>query len=262
MRIASWNINSLRARMGRLLELLDTRQIDAIALQEIKAKPDQLDLKELQERGYQVAMHGLGQWNGVAIISRVGLEDVRTDFPGMPHWEEEQEARVISAEVGGIRLFSLYVPNGREIDHPHYDYKLAFLDALADYGRSILADDADSRTVFAGDFNVAPTDADVWDTAFFEGKTHVTPAERARIAALEESGFADITRDWLDAPGTFTCWDYKSNRFQKREGHRIDFLFATPALHRASTGAMIDTEERAAKGTSDHAPVIVDLALD
>lgn len=262
MRIASWNINSLRARMGRLLELLDTRQIDVIALQEIKAKPDQLDLKELEDRGYQVAVHGLNQWNGVAILSRIGLEDVQTGFPGMPHWEDAQEARVISAVVGGVRLHSLYVPNGREVGHPHYDYKLEFLDALTEYGRGILVDDADARAVFAGDYNVAPTDADVWDPAFFEGKTHATPPERERIAALEAAGFADVTRDWLDAPGTYTYWDYKSNRFQKREGIRIDFLFSTPAVHRASTGAMIDTEERAIKGTSDHAPVIVDLDLD
>lgn len=261
MRIASWNINSLRARMGRLLDVLDTRQIDAIALQEIKAKPEQLDLAELEARGYEVAAHGLNQWNGVAIVSRVGLEDVEIGLPDMPEYDGVAEARAITATVGGVRLTSLYIPNGREIDHAHYDYKLEFLDCLTEHGRSLLAKDPSAPIVFAGDFNVAPTDADVWDPSFFEGKTHVTPPERRRIRALEEAGFRDATRDWLDAPGTFTYWDYTSRRFQKKQGMRIDFLFSSPAVHEAATGAMIDTEERAQKGTSDHAPIILDVSL-
>lgn len=279
MRIATWNINSLRARMDRVLHVLDTRNIDVLALQEIKAKPEQLDLARLEERGYEIAAHGLNQWNGVAIISRVGLSDVRTELPGVPAWGEGEdavlEARALGAVVGEesstsapLELWSLYVPNGRELDHPHYEYKLRWLDALRQYGASRFATGGpgfaagpESATVFAGDFNVAPTDADVWDMAAFEGKTHVSDGERQAIAALENEGYADATRDWLDAPGTFTYWDYKGFKFQKKQGMRIDFMFASPAVHRSSTGALIDLEERAAEGTSDHAPVIIDIEV-
>lgn len=279
MRIATWNINSLRARMPRLLEVIDTRNIDVIALQEIKAKPEQLDLSGLTERGFEVAAHGFNQWNGVAIASRVGLREVRREIPSIPAWGEGDdgvvEARAIGAVVGDassdcapLELWSLYVPNGRELDNPHYPYKLAWLEALRNYAASRLdaggpgeAPGEDSATLFAGDFNVAPTDADVWDMAAFEGKTHVSGPERDAIAALENAGYADLTRDWLDAPGTYTYWDYKGLKFAKKQGMRIDFMFGSPAVRAATTGAMIDLAERAQKSTSDHAPVIVDVEL-
>ena len=279
MRIATWNINSLRARMPRLLEVIDRRDIDVIALQEIKAKPEQLDLSALTERGFEVAAHGLNQWNGVAIASRVGLREVRRELPSLPTWGEGEgavvEARAIGAVVGEaardskpLELWSLYIPNGRELDHPHYPYKLAWLEALRKYGAARLnpsgpGEDSGERsaTLFAGDFNVAPTDADVWDIAAFEGKTHVSAPEREAIAAIEKAGYTDLTRDWLDAPGTFTYWDYKGLKFAKKQGMRIDFLFGSPAVHEAATGAMIDLAERAEKSTSDHAPVIVDVHL-
>ncbi len=279
MRIATWNINSLRARMPRLLEVIDRRDIDVIALQEIKAKPEQLDLSGLAERGFEVAAHGLNQWNGVAIASRVGLREVRREIPSLPAWGEGDdavvEARAIGAVVGEsardskqLELWSLYVPNGRELDHPHYRYKLAWLEALRSYGAARLTssgpgEDAgeSSATLFAGDFNVAPTDADVWDMAAFEGKTHVSAPEREAIAALEKTGYTDLTRDWIDAPGTFTYWDYKGLKFAKKQGMRIDFLFGSASVREATTGAMIDLAERAEKSTSDHAPVIVDVHL-
>lgn len=272
MRIATWNINSLRARMDHVVQVLDHRRIDVIALQEIKARPEQLDLSALEERGYKVAAHGLDQWNGVALASRVGLSEIRRGFPEMPHWGEGEEAvaeaRAIGARVGELAkdsrpvdLWSLYIPNGREVGHDHYAYKLRWLEALKEYGASLLDSDADSATIFAGDFNVAPTDQDVWDMAAFNGKTHVSEPERAAIRALEAVGFTDLTRDWLPEPGTYTYWDYKGLKFQKKQGMRIDFLFASPAVHRTCTGAFIDLEERASEGTSDHAPLIVDLEL-
>ncbi|MDO5645128.1 MAG: exodeoxyribonuclease III [Dermabacter sp.] len=279
MRIATWNINSLRARMDRLLAVIEARRIDVIALQEIKAKPEQLDLSRLEELGFEVSAHGLNQWNGVAIASRVGLSDVRTTIDGLPAWGEGEdavlEARAIGARVGELSpdsrpldLWSLYVPNGRELDHPHYAYKLHWLEAVRAYGASRLAEGgpgedagAGAATIFAGDFNVAPTDADVWDIAAFAGKTHVSGPERDAITALAEAGYADVTRDWLDTPGTFTYWDYKGLKFTKKQGMRIDFLLASPAVRRATTGAMIDLDERAAEGTSDHAPVIIDVEL-
>ena len=279
MRIATWNINSLRARMPRLLEVIDRRNIDVVALQEIKAKPEQLDLSGLTERGFEVAAHGLNQWNGVALASRVGIREVRRELPSLPAWGEGEdavvEARAIGAVVGEtardsrpIELWSLYVPNGRELDHPHYPYKLGWLEALRSYGVARLASDGPgedagqcSATLFSGDFNVAPTDADVWDMAAFEGKTHVSAPEREAIAAIENAGYVDLTRDWLDAPGTYTYWDYKGLKFAKNQGMRIDFLFGSPAVRAATTGAMIDLEERAQESTSDHAPVIVDIHL-
>lgn len=278
MRIATWNINSLRARMGNLLHVLDERDIDVIALQEIKARPDQLELSALETLGYEVAAHGLNQWNGVAIASRVGLSNIREGFPHMPEWGEGPdavlEARAIGARVGELStsskpldLWSLYIPNGRELEHAHYTYKLRWLEALNNYGAAQLKGGngentgPDSATIFAGDFNVAPTSQDVWDMAAFDGKTHVSEPERAAIAALEETGYRDVTRDWLNTPGTYTYWDYKGLKFQKKQGMRIDFLFSSPAVHRSCTGAMIDLVERGREGTSDHAPVIIDVEL-
>jgi exodeoxyribonuclease-3 len=264
MRIATWNINSLRARTDRLLALLERHEIDVIALQEIKARPDQLDLSGLETAGYEVAAHGLNQWNGVAIASRVGLADVRTALPGVPSWPDEEEgvveARALGAIVGeGLRLWSLYVPNGREIDHPHYDYKLRWLEALRAEGARELAEDPQARALLTGDFNVAPEDDDVWSMEFFEGKTHVTEPERSAFRAVVDEGFADLVRPDHPGPGVYTYWDYQQLRFPKKEGMRIDFALGSPAVQQAYRASFIDREERKGKGASDHAPVVVDL---
>ena len=264
MRIATWNINSLRARMERVLAFLDRHDIDVLALQETKAKPSQLDLTALTEAGYEVYAHGLNQWNGVAVISRVGLSDVREELPDVPLWPQDGtgvvEARAVSAIVGdGLRIWSLYVPNGREIDHPHMAYKLRWLHALRAEGARTLAEEPDTRTVLVGDFNVAPYDEDVWDMAAFDGKTHVTAPERAAFHAVVDAGFADVVRPDHPGPGTYTYWDYQQLRFPKREGMRIDFVLGSPAVQKAVTGSFIDREERKGKGASDHAPVVVDL---
>ena len=273
MRIATWNINSLRARMDRVLAFLDRHDVDVLALQEIKAKPAQLDLAPFEAAGYETAAHGLNQWNGVELLSRVGLADVRTELPGAPTWPEDEtgvvEARAISAVVGGsdggsqdgLRIWSLYVPNGRELDHPHYGYKLRWLDALRAEGARELTADPQARTVLVGDFNVAPRDEDVWDMEFFEGKTHVTAPERDAFEAVVGAGYADVVRPDHEGPGVYTYWDYQALRFPKKEGMRIDFVLGSPAVQSAVTGSFIDREERKGKGASDHAPVVVDLEL-
>ena len=266
MRIATWNINSLRARMDRVLAFLERHDVDVLALQETKAKPEQLDLTALEAAGYEVAAHGLNQWNGVALISRVGLTDVRTALPDVPSFPEDGtgvvEARALSGIVGdGLRIWSLYAPNGREIDHPHYAYKLRWLEALRAEGTRELAADPGARVALVGDFNVAPQDEDVWDMAFFEGRTHVTEPERAAFRAVVEAGYADVVRADHPGPGVYTYWDYQQLRFPKREGMRIDFVLGSPAVESAVTGSFIDREERKGKGASDHAPVVVDLEL-
>lgn len=261
MRIATWNVNSARARTERIGAWLDRSDVDVLAIQETKARADQFPASVFTERGYEVAHHGLSQWNGVAIASRVGLADVQIGFPGQPGYgdPEEVEARAIGATCAGVQVWSLYVPNGREIDHPHYTYKLRWLEALREAGAARLAEDPRAQIAYVGDFNIAPEDTDVWDMAEFEGSTHVTEPERAAFAKLVESGFADVARQYTPGPGVYTYWDYKRLSFPKRKGMRIDFVLASPALSERVSGARIDREERKGKGASDHAPVIVEL---
>ncbi|WP_193373984.1 exodeoxyribonuclease III [Nocardiopsis salina] len=261
MRIATWNVNSARARAERIGAWLDRSDIDVLAMQETKSRDHQFPESVFTDRGYQVAHHGLSQWNGVAIASRVGLEDVRIGFPGQPGYgdPEEAEARAIGADCDGVQVWSLYVPNGREIDHPHYSYKLRWLEALREAGTARLAEDPDAQIAYVGDFNIAPQDDDVWDMEAFDGLTHVTPPERAAFSELVEAGFSDVARPYTPGPGVYTYWDYKGLSFPKRKGMRIDFVLASPALRARVSGAGIDREERKGKGASDHAPVIVGL---
>lgn len=262
MRVATWNVNSVRARSERIAAWLQRSDADVLAIQETKCRDEQFPIEFLTDLGYEVAMHGLSQWNGVAIASRVGLADVQVGFPEQPGWGEqpEGEARAIAATCGGVRVWSLYVPNGREIDDPHYDYKLRWLERLRTAGAAWLAEDPRARIALCGDFNVAPQDDDVWDMAAFEGKTHVTKPERDAFAALESAGFTDTVRPHTPGPGVYTYWDYKGLAFPKRMGMRIDFVLASPTLTSQVTGAWIDREERKGKGASDHAPVVVELS--
>lgn len=257
--LATWNVNSLRARLPRVLDWLAARGPDVVALQETKCSEKNLPRPELEAAGYEVAHHGFNQWNGVAVLSRVGLSDVTVGFPGMPDFEEVGEARALGATCGGIRVWSLYVPNGRVPDSPHYDYKLRWLDALRDAGRDWLAADPGAPVALCGDFNIAPTDEDVWDPAVFADSTHVTPRERAAFAALVDAGYADVVRPHAPGPGTYTYWDYQQLRFAHREGMRIDFVLGSPGLASTVSGARIDREARKGKGPSDHAPVLVEL---
>lgn len=262
MLLATWNVNSIRARTDRLLDWLRRVEPDVVAIQETKCRDDQFPALAFAELGYEAAHHGLNQWNGVAVLSRVGLDDVAIGFDGMPGWGDPPapEARAIGATCGGVRVWSLYVPNGRDPDDPHFEYKLAWLEALRAAGLDWLAADPSLAVALCGDFNVAPTDEDVWDMAAFEGATHVTPAERAAFAALGEAGFTDVVRPHTPGPGVYTYWDYQQLRFPRREGMRIDFVLGSRSLAARVSGARIDREERKGKGASDHAPVLVELA--
>lgn len=259
MRIATWNVNSLRSRIDRIEAFLQRHEIDVLAVQETKAKVDQIPTMGLESLGYDVAAAGHSQWNGVALISRVGLEDVRVGFEGMPGWGDpaEAEARAISAVCGGVRVFSLYVPNGRKPDDPHYVYKLDWLARLRAASTAWLDEDA----ALVGDWNICPTDDDVFDPAQFRNSTHVTPAEREAFAAMLSTGWAEVTREY--APG-YTYWDYYRQRFERDRGLKIDFVLGSPSFAARVAGAFIDRDERnPAIGTgspSDHAPVVVDLS--
>jgi exodeoxyribonuclease III len=258
VRLATWNVNSLRSRIGRVEEFLQRHEVDVLAIQETKAREDQLPLMGLQALGYDVAVAGVNQWNGVAIVSRVGLDDVQVGFPGQPGWGEPlaAEARAIAATCGGVRVWSLYVPNGRKPDDPHYVYKLDWLARL----REAAGEWLDRDTALAGDWNIAPRDEDVFDMAQFARSTHVTPPERAAFQAFLDDGFVDVVRPHTPGPEVYTYWDYYRQRFERNRGLRIDFVLASPSLAARVSGAFIDRDERAGSGASDHAPVAVDLA--
>lgn len=257
MRIATWNVNSLRARLDRVLDYLRRADLDVIALQETKLRDAAFPASAFEALGYQVAHHGFSQWNGVAVLSRVGIADVSVGFPGMPAWDSTLEARALGVTCGPVRVWSLYVPNGRALGDEHLDYKLAWLSALASAGAGWLADDPAAQIALVGDWNVAPLDSDVWDIGAFAGSTHVSPAERSAFAAVVSAGFADVVRPLV--PEGFTYWDYQQLRFARREGMRIDFLLGSPALARRVVAAEIVRAERKGRAPSDHAPVTVTL---
>ena len=256
MRIATWNVNSLKQRLPRVLPWLDERQPDVVCLQETKLADDafaELLGDELANRGYAVAAHGEATWNGVAILSRAGLEDVVAGVagaPGFPH----PEARAVSATCDGIRVISVYVPNGRVPDSEHYQYKLAWLASL----REMVAA-GPQPVIVCGDMNIAPTDADVFDPDAYIGQTHVTPPERAALAELEAIGLHDVVRDRWPNERVFTYWDYRAGMFHQDLGMRIDLVLASETVADRVRAAWVDRHARKGKGPSDHAPVIVDL---
>jgi exodeoxyribonuclease-3 len=256
MRIATWNVNSVKQRLPRLLAWLDERSPDVVCLQETKladAAFEELLGEELAGRGYEFAAHGEAAWNGVAILSRVGLEDVVRGLAGAPGFPEP-EARAVAATCAGVRAFSVYVPNGREPDSDHYKYKLAWLAAL----RDAVAPDVEAAAV-CGDFNIAPTDADVFDPEAYVGHTHVTAPERAALAELEALGLDDVVRDRWPSERVFSYWDYRAGMFHRDLGMRIDLILAGAPVAARVRAAWVDRLARKGKGPSDHAPVIVDL---
>ena len=256
VRLATWNVNSALVRLPRLLPWLDERAPDVVCLQETKVTDEQFAETfdaPLKERGYEVAHVGEGRWNGVALLSRVGLDDVARELPGVPRFADAVEARAVTATCGGLRVTSVYVPNGRTPDDPHYAYKLEWLAAL----RDAVTDPA--TTVIAGDVNIAPTDEDVWDPALFVDSTHVTPAERAALAAVQERGLHDVVRDRWAAERFFSYWDYRAGRFHQDQGMRIDLVLAGAVPAGRVAPAWVDRKARKGSGPSDHAPVIVDL---
>lgn len=250
MRIATWNVNSVGARLPRLLDWLEQREPDVVALQETKAADTTFPYAELAAAGYQALHVGDGRWNGVALLSRVGLEPLARALPGHP------EPRYASALCGGLQVTSVYVPNGRAVDDPMYAYKLDWLAALR---RTLVEHDPREPLVIMGDFNVAPTDADVWDPAAFVGSTHVTPAERAAVRALIDWGLVDVPARPGKGDRPFTYWDYRAGMFHKDLGMRIDLVLVSPAVR--VLDAFVDREYRKGKLPSDHAPVVVDADL-
>ncbi|MEV6650879.1 exodeoxyribonuclease III [Streptomyces sp. NPDC051219] len=259
MRIATWNVNSITARLPRLLAWLESSGTDVLCIQETKCTLEQFPHEELRELGYEAVVNASGRWNGVAVISRVGLDDVELGLPGGPVFEGTEEPRAVSATCGPVRVSSVYVPNGREVAHDHYTYKLSWLEAL----KTAVAEDAAGERPFAvmGDFNVAPTDDDVWDPSLFVGATHVTPAERAALTALREAGLSDVVPRPLKYDHPYTYWDYRQLAFPKNRGMRIDLVYGNDPFAKAVKDSYVDREERKGKGASDHAPVVIDLEV-
>jgi exodeoxyribonuclease-3 len=254
VRLATWNVNSLKARLPRVEEWLATVEPDVVCLQETKMADTAFPAMALRSLGYEAAHHGEGRWNGVAVLSRVGVEDVTTGFGADP--ELDREARLVSARCDGVRVASAYVPNGRSLDDDHYTYKLAWLDQLVRWA----GDRIGEPLIIAGDFNIAPDDRDVWDPAEFEGATHVSEAERDRFDALVALGLVDVFRRHYDAPGLYSWWDYRAGNFHKRKGMRIDHVLARADVADRTTAVLIDRNARKGKSPSDHAPVVVDIA--
>jgi len=251
MRIATWNVNSMNARFPRVEEFLQTRDVDVILLQETKQRDEKFPFDALREMGYESAHFGLSQWNGVAILSRVGLQDVVQGFG-----EPEEEARVIAATCGGVRVYSCYIPNGRSLDNPHYEYKLRWLESL--HGRLATYDPA-MPLVVGGDFNVTPTDFDCYDVSAFVGATHVSEPEREALRRIESLGLVDITRRLNPDEPCYSWWDYRNGSFRRGWGLRIDLLYCSASVVATASASWIDREARKGEKPSDHAPVLVDF---
>ena len=263
MRIATWNVNSVIARLPRLVEWLGLAEPDVLCLQELKTGDFPLD--EVAALGYEVATHATGRWNGVAILSRVGLTNPHPGLLDEPGFQPEDamlaatESRSLGATCGGVRIWSVYVPNGRTVGHPHYEYKLQWLAALQATVAAELP--THERLAVLGDFNIAPSDADVWDPAVFVESTHVTEPERAALAGLRSLGLQDVVPRAMKYDTPYTYWDYRAGMFHKNMGMRIDLVYASAAVAGAVTDAYVDRDARKGKGPSDHAPVVVDLDL-
>lgn len=276
MRIATWNVNSIRTRVNRVVDWLVREDVDVLAMQEIKCKPSQFPIEPFTRAGYSIELHGLNQWNGVAFASRHEMTDVATEFAGMPGFgnpvantETPQgvgsnhlplEARALGVTVGDLRLWSLYVPNGRGLDDPHFAYKLDWLRALRHDVEGWLTAQPDLPLALLGDWNIAPTDADMGDPSFVPGlSTHISPDEREVFSSFSPL-VSDLVRPFV--PEGYTYWDYKQLRFPRNEGMRIDFILGSPALRDAVTGASIHRDERKGDGPSDHVPVLIDVDPD
>ena len=268
MRVATWNVNSIRTRVGRVVDWLVREDIDVLGMQEIKCKPEQFPVEAFEEAGYEVEVHGLSQWNGVAFASRQPMTDVVTSFEGMPGFLKGEEgpglpleARAMGVTVGDLRLWSLYVPNGRSLEDPHYRYKLDWLAALRADTAAWLTENPQLQLALMGDWNVAPTDADVGDPTLVPGvSTHISPPERAAFEAFADAGLSDVVRPFV--PEGYTYWDYKQLRFPRNEGLRIDFILGSPAFSDLVIDASIHRDERKGDAPSDHVPVVVELEVD
>lgn len=260
MRIATWNVNSVGARIDRVMEWLESAQPDVVALQELKCTDEAFPHMPIQAAGYEAVTHGTGRWNGVAILTRVGATDVVRGLVGQPEFDGAAEPRAIGATCNGVRVWSLYCPNGREPGHDHYNYKLDWFKALNTTIAGDLAQYPELPLAYIGDYNIAPTDADVWDVEKFVDSTHVTAAERAALTDIQELGLTEVMpRSLKGEPYTF--WDYRNGSFHRGWGMRIDLVYGNQAFTSLVSDAYVDRDARKGKGASDHAPVVVDLDL-
>ncbi len=255
MRVSTWNVNSLKARLARVEEWLADVQPDVLCMQETKLSDGAFPALTFEAMGYESAHHGQGQWNGVAILSRMGLTDVVANFAD--GGEPDAEARLITATCGGVRITSVYVPNGRAVDHEHYRYKLGWLDRL--HAHLAATSDPSEPVIVAGDFNIAPDDRDVLDPSKLLGATHVSEPEREALARLCDWGMTDVFRRFYEDPKVFSWWDYRAGDFHMGRGMRIDLILATRSVADRSMFCIIDRNARKGTSPSDHAPVVVDL---
>ena len=253
MKIATWNVNSLTARWPRVEAWLIDKSPDVVLIQETKQTDAKFPFAELAALGYESAHYGQGQWNGVAIFSRVGLDDVMRGFG-----DDDPEARVIGATCGDVRVYSCYVPNGRALDDPHYEYKLRW---LANLERLVESRDRSTHVVVGGDFNVTPTDFDCYDPSVFVGATHVSEPEREALRRLEHTGLVDLTRSLNPLEPCFSWWDYRNGSFRRGWGLRIDLLYVDQGLYEKATASYVDRDARKGEKPSDHAPVVGEFAL-
>ena len=255
MKLATWNVNSLTARMPRVLGWIDEHQPDVLCLQETKQAEEAFPTAEFADLGYESAHHGDGRWNGVALLSRVGLENPARGFGTA---EDEYGCRIVAGTCGGVRVHSVYVPNGRTIDHEQYGFKLVWLARLASYlGETC---DPDSDVAVCGDFNIAPDDRDVWDPAAFVDATHVSQPERQALQVTLDWGLEDVYRRHHIDGGVFSWWDYRAGDFHQGRGMRIDLVLVTRSLSERSTAVAIDRNARKGQKPSDHAPVVVEFS--
>jgi exodeoxyribonuclease-3 len=256
VRIATWNVNSLKVRLPKVEAWLADAQPDVLCMQETKLSDDAFPAMTFASLGYEAVHHGEGRWNGVSILSRVGIEDVVDGFAdgGTP----DVEARLLTATCGGVRVATVYVPNGREVGHEQYDHKLAWLRRLRSHLDVAVA--GSDEVVVCGDFNVAPDDRDVWDVARCHGGTHVSAPEREALGHVEAFGLVDVLRQRFDQDGLFSWWDYQAGAFHKHWGMRIDLLLASPPLAERLRWVLIDRNARKGDKPSDHAPLVADFA--
>lgn len=250
--IATWNVNSLKARLPRVQAWINDVQPDVLLMQETKMTDKAFPALTFSEMGYESAHFGQGQWNGVAILSKVGIDNVVNNFAV---GEPDAEARIITADCGGVKVVSVYVPNGRALDHEHYQYKLRWLDKLAAHIDAI--SEPTDPLVVAGDYNIAPADIDVWDMKALAGSTHVSDAERDRLAALYKWGLRDVVREQHPEPGIYSWWDYRNGSFHRGWGMRIDLALVTETVATNTTWSAIDRNARKGEQPSDHAPVLI-----
>lgn len=257
MRIATWNVNSLNARLPRVTEWMEYAAPDVLCMQETKLADDQVPAMDFEALGYTIAHYGEGRWNGVAIASRVGVDDVAFGFGDIED-PYEGDARLVAATCADLRIVNIYVPNGREVGSEFFERKLAWLDCLVEWvGARHSPEDA---LLICGDWNVAPEDRDVYDPRALEGATHITDEERKRVAALRDWGMVDLFRERYDDDELYTWWDYRAGNFHKHKGLRIDLLYATRPVAERTRFALVDRNARKGHKPSDHAPVFVDLS--